>query len=45
VQDDGGGDLIFLDRLNVDCGEYSAISEFKYVRDGEDKVKVDRARM
>ena len=45
MQDDGGGDLIFLDRLNVDCGEHSAISKFKYVRDGGDKVKVDRARM
>ena len=35
VQDDGGGTLIFLDRLNVDCGNEAALSQFRLVRDGD----------
>lgn len=42
IEDDGGGNLIFLDRLNVDCGTNGAITQFKLVRDGEgdDQKKV-----
>jgi|LauGreDrversion4_2_1035121.scaffolds.fasta_scaffold4805394_1 hypothetical protein len=42
IEDAGGGNLIFLDRLNVDCGTNGAITQFKLVRDGEgdDKEKV-----
>ena len=34
AQDGGGGDPVFLDRLNVDCGEGKVLSQFKYERDG-----------
>ena len=37
VEDDGGGNLIFLDRQNVDCGDDAAISQFHLVRDGDTK--------
>jgi len=37
VEDDGGGKLIFLDRLNLDCGDDAAISQFHLVRDGDAK--------
>jgi len=35
VQDNGDGNLIFLDRLNVDCGAEAALSQFHLVRDGD----------
>lgn len=44
IEDDGGGHLAYLHRLRVDCGikgrlgSEGAISEFKLVRDGQDKV-------
>jgi len=31
-QDDGGGQLIYLDRLNVNCGPNKAISKFHLAR-------------
>jgi hypothetical protein len=34
LEDDDGGNLIFLDRLNVNCGDDAAISRFHLVRDG-----------
>jgi hypothetical protein len=41
IEEDGNGNLIFLDRLNVDCGTNGAISEFKLVRDGESDPKTE----
>ena len=41
VEYDGGGNLIFLDRLNVDCGNNSAISEFKLQRDGDEDPQIE----
>lgn len=38
-QDDGNGDLYFLDRLWVDCGAIGALSQFRYVRDGGNRVR------
>jgi hypothetical protein len=35
VADDGGGNIIFLDRQQVGCGDDAAISKFQLVRDGE----------
>jgi hypothetical protein len=40
LQDAGDGNLIFLDRLNVDCGMNAAVSQFRLGRDG-DEIKYD----
>jgi hypothetical protein len=38
-EDSGGGNLIFLDRHNVDCGNNAAISEFRLIRDENQVIK------
>ena len=35
AQDGGGGDPVFMDRLNVDCGTGKVLSQFRYERDGD----------
>jgi hypothetical protein len=43
-EDDGGGNIIFLDRLNVRCGDDSLITKFHYARNNKhDKVLCTRA--
>lgn len=37
-QEDGDGNLHYLDRLWVDCGAIGALSQFHYVRDGGSRV-------
>ena len=38
MEDGGAGDIIFLDRLNVDCGDSAAISQFLMGRDGDQVI-------
>ena len=38
-EDAGGGDPVFMDRLNVNCGTGKILSQFKYERDGDSKQR------
>ena len=37
--DEGGGNTIFLDRHNVDCGDNSGLSQFNLTRDGQGRFR------
>jgi len=39
--DEGGGNTIYLDRHNIDCGDNSVMSQLKLNRDGAGKFKYD----
>ena len=41
LQEDGGGDIIFLDRLNVDCGDRKLLSMFSLARGVSGTLKYD----